>query len=632
LKNDEPLRLQQENHFEGYDMTQLPDHWLPKEFDTVPKMFRHFVQSRGDAVMLRQKEFGIWQAYTWRETGEIVSDISAGLLSLGLQPGEVISVLANTCKEWIWTDLAGLSAGAVVNGVYPTDAASQLEYLCNDSGTVTLFVENDEQLDKYLEVRERLPKVRKVIVFDMKGLSGVDDSDILSLDRLREAGRAFRKENPDALPRSLQSRGPADLAILVYTSGTTGKPKGAMMSHANIIAAAQALHQFMPKATRGERVSFLPLCHVSERIIGEYFSILSGAKMNFVENPDTIFENIREIQPDVFAAVPRIWEKLYSSVTIAIRESTPLQQWAYRKAIAVGEEAGRLRAQWKEVPAWLAFKTWVARKLVLNNVRRMMGLNGIELAITGAAPISPDLLRWYMALGIEVDELWGMTELAGAATCNPCGRPRFGSIGVPLPHTEVRISAVGEIEVRSPQVIMGYLNMPEKTAETMNDGWLRTGDVGRVDEDGYFYITDRMKDIIITAGGKNITPSEWENQLKFSPYVTDAVVIGDQRPYLSCLVMIDQENVEQWAQEHNIAFSDYRSLTRSKEIIDLIGAEIQKINTQFARVEQIKEFRLIETRLTAEDEEMTPTMKLKRKLVNQKYADLIESMYKSKAA
>ncbi len=597
-------------------------------FETVPKMFWHFVAERGDGPMMRQKELGVWQTYSYRDVGEIVAEIAAGLIQLGFEPGEVIAVLSNTCREWVWSDLAGLSAGGAVNGIYPTDSAAQVEYLCQDSGAVYLFLEDEEQLDKYLEVRDRLPGIRKVIVFDMEGLTRLEDPDIISLTVLRDLGRNKLLAQPDLVQARLASRSAHDLAVLVYTSGTTGKPKGAMLSHANILASTGTLLEFIPDNPRRERVAFLPLCHVAERIFGGYYSILSDARTNFVENPETVFENIREIQPDIFFAVPRIWEKMYSSVTIALKEATALEQWAYSKALAVGMKASRYREQWLEVPTWLKVQEWVARKLVLNNVRRMLGLNGTSMGVTGAAPISPELIRWYMALGLDMCELWGMTEVTGAATFNPAGRSKPGSIGIALPRTEVRVSEQGELLVRSPQVFMGYMNMPEKTAEVLVEGWMHTGDVGRVDEDGYFYITDRMKDIIITAGGKNITPSEWENQLKFSPYVTDAVVIGDKRAYLSCLVMIDRENVEQWAQDRNIPFSDYRSLTRNPEVVELIGDEIQKANVHFARVEQIKEFRLIENQLTAEDEEMTPTMKLKRRLVNQKYAELIESMYR----
>ncbi len=611
---------------------QAPFPPVPADIDTVPRLFRHAVATRGEAVMLRQKELGIWRAYTYAEVGVIVDELACGLAALGLRPGDVMSVLSNTCREWLWMDLAGLSAGAVVNGIYPTDAATQVEYLCNDSGSTLLVVENEEQLDKFLEVQERVPRVRHVVVFDMEGLARLDDARVMSLEALRELGRSQKAEQPGLVDERIASRGATDLAVLVYTSGTTGRPKGAMISHANVMAASRTLAEFLPRTSLRERAAFLPLCHVSERIFGEYYALLAGQVLNFVEDPETIFDNIREIQPDVFMAVPRIWEKLYSSVSTAMREATRLEQWAYRRALAIGERVGALRERRQPVPVLLGVRHWLARKLVLDNVRSLMGLGRVELAITGAAPISADLIRWYMALGIELNELWGMTELTGAATCNPQGRSRPGSIGVPLPGSEVRLSPQGELQVRGGQVFMGYLNLPEKTAEVFEDGWLRTGDVGRMDDDGYFYITDRMKDIIITAGGKNVTPSEWENQLKFSPYVTDAVVIGDRRAYLSCLVMIDQDNVEQWAQERSVAFSDYRSLTRSLEVVGLIAEEIEKINRRFARVEQIKQFRLIETQLSAEDEELTPTMKLKRSLVNRKYAALIDSMYEARAA
>jgi len=379
-------------------------------------------------------------------------------------------------------------------------------------------------------------------------------------------------------------------------------------------------------------MAFLPLCHIAERMGGEYFPLMTGSIINFVENPDTVPENVREIQPTTFTAVPRVWEKFYSSVLIRIRESTKSQQAAYAWAIGVGLKRAKLIEEGKAVPAGLDVVFKLARFLVLDNIRRMIGVHRARFLLTGAAPIAPDLVRWYMALGLNMVEVWGMTESCGAVTSNPVERIKPGSIGIATRHAEVKVSAEGELLVKGDSVFMGYLNLPEKTAETIRDGWLHTGDVGRVDSDGYFYITDRMKDIIITAGGKNITPSELENQLKFSPYITDTVVIGDKRAFLACLVMIDHENVEQWAQEHSIPFSDYKSLTRRPEVVNLIGEEVEKVNKLFARVEQIKQFRLIENKLTPEDEELTPTMKLKRKLVGEKYRDLIESMYSTKAA
>jgi long-chain acyl-CoA synthetase len=319
-------------------------------------------------------------------------------------------------------------------------------------------------------------------------------------------------------------------------------------------------------------------------------------------------------------------------VLIRLKEAGAFQQWAYRVAIGIGMRQARLREERKPVPAGLRLAFWLARLLVLNNVRKVIGVHRAKFLVTGAAPISPDLVRWFMALGLEMVEVWGQTESCGAVTSNPQGAIRPGSIGPKMSHAEVKISPEGELLVRGPTVFMGYLNLPEKTAETLKDGWLHTGDVGRVDDEGYFYITDRMKDIIITAGGKNITPSEIENQLKFSPFITDAVVVGDKRPYLVALVMIDHENVERYAQDNAIPFSNFASLCRRPEIQELIQSELDRVNKGFARVEQVKKFRLIEQKLTAEDEELTPTMKLKRKLVNEKYKDLIEAMYAREAA
>jgi long-chain acyl-CoA synthetase len=543
----------------------------------------------------------------------------------------VASVLANTSREWVWTDLAVLSMGGVCNGIYPTDAASQVQYLCADSATVALFVENDEQLDKYLEVSEHLPAVRKVVVFDMEGLGGLNDERVISLERLRELGRERLAAQPDVVSARQGTRAAHDVAILVYTSGTTGRPKGAMITHANLCAALSGaqtgIFEGMPE--RDERIAFLPLCHIAERLIGEYVPIMRRSVVNFVENPETVFENLREIQPHVFFAVPRVWEKIYSQVQITLSEAGKLQQAAYAWALGVGRELARCEAEQRAPGAWLALRGWLARVTVMDNVRRMTGLSRVTLGLTGAAPISPELIRWYWAMGIALREAWGMTETCGGGSINPRGKVRPGSIGIPGPGVEMRIAeGTHEILLRGPCVIKGYLNQPEKTAEAIDaEGWLHTGDVGRVDADGYFTITDRMKDIIITAGGKNVTPSEWENELKFSPYVTDAVVIGDKRAYLTALVMIDQENVEKYAQDHDVPFSNYASLTRAPEIVALIGREIERANAKFARVEQVKKFRLLETQLTAEDEELTPTMKLKRQLVQKKYAAMIESMY-----
>ncbi len=599
--------------------------------DTFPALFWNAVARRGDKVALRQKELGIWRGTTWRELGDTARAVGLGLVRLGFEPGETASVLANTRREWLYADLGVLGAGGVCSGIYPTDAASQVEYLMADSRSVYLFVEDEEQLDKALEVRARLPLLRKIIVFDMEGLHRFSDPMVISLEELVRLGAEHHRAHPELWEARLASRRPDDLAILIYTSGTTGRPKGAMLSHRNVLHSTRGHVAVLPQGEADERVCFLPLCHVAERIAGAYLSLYTGTVLNFVENPETIPENVREIAPTVFLGVPRIWEKFYSGVTIRLKEATPLQRRAYAAAIGLGRRVADRRIAGRPIPLALAFAFWLARTLVLNNVRKLIGVHRCKWILTAAAPISPDLLRWYMALGLEMIEAYGLTECSGAAAANPIGRPRPGSVGPSVPFGEIALSPEGEVLIHGDHVFQGYLNLPEKTAETIVDGWLRTGDVGRFDDDGYLCITDRLKDIIVTAGGKNITPSELENQLKFSPYVTDAVVIGDRRPYLTCLVMIDHDNVEKYAQDHDIPFTNFASLCRAPEIQSLVQAEIDRVNAAFARVERIKQFRLIENKLTAEDEELTPTMKLKRKLVNEKYKPLIDAMYREQA-
>jgi long-chain acyl-CoA synthetase len=614
-----------------WDLSHIqPETKVVLEGDTIPAMFWNAVEQRGDQVWMRQKELGIWRSWSWKQAGEAVREVAGGLLSLGFAPHETASILSNTLIEWVLADLAVLSCGGVANGIYPTDAASQVHYLCEDSGTTILFVEDDEQLDKALEVREQLPRLRKIVVFDMEGLRDLDDPGVISLDELRRLGREHNVRQPDEVMHRVKNVKPEDLAILVYTSGTTGKPKGAMHAHKGLVYTVRGYNTLVAQNEQDERMAFLPLCHIAERLGGEYFSLYTGSKLNFVENPETVPENVREIAPTVFTAVPRVWEKFYSGVMIGLKEASPLQQAAYGWSIKVGTEIADKVLAGQPVDGLLKFKFNLAKWIALNNVRKMIGIHRSRFLVTGAAPISPDLVKWYLALGVPMLEVWGMTETCGASTGVPATRIKPGSIGPAANYNEVKIDEqTGEILVRGPNVFMGYLNQPEKTAETIDaDGWLHTGDVGMVDEEGFFRITDRMKDIIITAGGKNITPSEFENELKFSPYITDAVVIGDKRPYLTVIIMIDQENVEKYAQDNDVPFSNYASLTRAPEVQALIQAEIDRVNRKFARVEQVKKFFLLDTQLSAEDEELTPTMKLKRKLVQQKYAPQIEAMYK----
>lgn len=618
-----------------FDIWPKQDIRLPvmPEGQTVAEVFDAAVRLRKDRIAVRQKELGLWRETSWAAMGEIVREIGMGLVALGLKPGDVASILANTRREWTYADYGIICAGGVSNGIYPTDAPVQCEYLLTDSGSRFVFVEDEEQLDKILEVRARTPLLSKIIVIETEGLTRFSDPQVMTLDALRQLGREAFAADPGEWDRRRAARGPDDLAILVYTSGTTGKPKGAMITHNNILSAIRIIaNESIRQNEDDQRMAFLPLCHVAERVGGQFLALYSGATLNFVENPETVPDNVREIAPTIFFAVPRIWEKFYSAVMIRLKEATPLQRAVYGWAIDQGRQAADLLIDGKPIPTGLKLKVWLGRVLALNNVRKAIGIHRCRFLVTGAAPISPDLIRWYFALGVPMLEVWGMTETTGAGSVVPIDHIKPGTIGKPTGAIEMAIGEHGEILARGPTIIKGYLNQPDKTAETIRNGWLHTGDVGSVDNEGFFRITDRMKDIIITAGGKNITPSEIENELKFSPYITDAVIIGDKLPYLTCLIMIDQENVEKFAQDNDIPFSNYASLCRAREVIDLIAAEVERVNRKFARVEQIKAFRLIDQRLTAEDEELTPTMKLKRNLVQKKYADLIAGMYRSSAA
>jgi long-chain acyl-CoA synthetase len=595
--------------------------------DTLPRLFRHVVAERGDAVAMREKDLGIWRAVTWRQYGERARRTGLGLVALGLRPRDVVSIIADNGPEWLYTDLGTMAVGGVTNGIYTTDSPRQVEYIVNDSGTRFFFAGDDEQLDKILDVRARCPALVKIIVYDLDGLHGFKDEQVMAFDDLLELGARYDREHPGAWDRLVEIARPDDLAILVYTSGTTGPPKGAMLSHRNILFQLGYADFIAEPRPGDQQLSFLPLSHVAERTFTVFYPLRTGATVNFAESIDTVPENIREVAPAVFFAVPRIWEKFYSGVALRMREASRLGRLAYGWALGVGMRVAESRIEGRPPSLLLRLLYQVADLVALDNVKRSMGLHRVRGAATGAAPIAPELIKWFMALGVEMREVYGQTENSGLATVMPRDRIKLGTVGVARADTELRLSPQGEILLRGPHVFLGYYKNPERTAQTIVDGWLHTGDVGRIDADGFVTITDRMKDIIITAGGKNITPSEIENQLKFSPYISDAVVVGDQRKFLSCLVMIDHETVAQFAQEKSVPFTNFASLCRAKEVQDLIWGEIERVNKQFARVETVKKFHLISELLTPEDEELTPTMKLKRAFVNRKYKDAIDAMY-----
>jgi len=596
--------------------------------DTIVKLFAQRCASLGARTAHREKDFGIWKSYSWSDYWTHAAWVGMGLRALGLQRGQVVSILSEDRKEWAYFDLGIQAVGGIASGVYTTDSAAQLAYLLTDSQSRFLIVENEEQLDKYLEIADSTPDVQKVIVLEDEGLHALSDPRVMFLDDLYALGKQAHEAAPETFGDEIAKSQPGDTALLIYTSGTTGMPKGAMLSNENIMAAITAGAHGLPAQESDEQLCFLPLCHILERDVSIYFPLAAKCTVNFAESPETVFSNLQEVSPMTFTAVPRVWEKIYSRVLIMAQEATWLGRVSFSQALKAGRKRADALATTGRVPVLTALNYALWDMLVLRNLRRMLGFDRMRRGGTGAAPISPELLKWYWSIGVPLVEGYGMTETSGIATINTPDDNRTGTIGRPVPGVSVRIADDGEIQTKGLNNFQGYWRNNEKSAESYTaDGWLRTGDVGRIDEDGYVTITGRLKDIIITAGGKNITPAEIESRLKFSHYISDAVIIGDRRKYLTALVMIDQENVEKYAQDNKVPFSDFASLCRAQAVQDLIRAEVEQVNREFARVEQIKDFRLIDVLLTAEDEELTATMKLRRSFVEKRHKALIDDMY-----
>ncbi len=600
-----------------------------QEQDTPARLFRLRCQQWSGQPALRRKRRGLWESVTWSEYYANARAIGLQLHDAGLERGAVVCVLAENRPEWLYVDMSAQCMGFAGNGIYPTSSADQVLYILQDSSAQAVFVENQEQLEKVLSVRDQCPLLRLIVVMERDGLRGFSDPQVHFFDDFLLEGMRRSAAEAQLFEQAIDQGRAQDLAFLVYTSGTTGAPKGAMILCSNVMFQLTQVKQYLAVKPGDKSLSFLPLCHIAERMASVFNPLAVGLIVHFPENAGTVTNDLREVAPHVLFAPPRFWEKMYSQIDLFMRDAIPLARWAYAKARESGAEVVDAKLSHQPVPAQ-AWTTQLVRWAALRNVKVFLGLQNVRSALTGAAPVPVELIRWFLTCGIELREAYGMTETAGFCASTPRGGIKLGWAGVRSSGTEMRIGAEGEIQIRGPNVFGGYLNLPEQTAEALDaEGWLRTGDCGELDENGYLAIRDRIKDILITSGGKNITPSHIESLLKFSPYITDAVVIGDGRNYLTCLVMLDQEHVSRHAQEHQIPYTDYTSLARAPDVAALIRSEIERINPQLARVEQIKDFRIIDTLLTAEDEELTPTMKLKRKVIARKYAPLISSMYAS---
>lgn len=593
---------------------------------TVPERFLQAVAERGNRVAMRHKRRGLWHAITWAEYGRAAQEVACGLVSLGVQPGQAVAIIGNNRPEWLFCDMGAQLAGCLSVGVYATNPPEQCAYVLGHSQARVFFVEDEEQLDKALQVRHQLPHLERIVVMDPEGLGDFSDPQVMTLDELRTLGRAAW--DPDGLRARLERASEDDVAILLYTSGTTGPPKGAMLTHRNLLWTAEALGRANPLYPTDTSLSFLPLSHIAERMLSVYLPLVWGFVVHFAESLDTLFQNLREVRPTILFAVPRLWEKLHAQLELHMQDADLFKRTAYRLAVSVGRRYALRRLRGEPVPARLRIAHGLAEVLVLRPLRHRLGLDRVRFAVSGAAPIAPEILEFYHGIGVRIREVYGQTEGSGPTTIHQGDRIRLGTVGQPLPGVEVRTAEDGEILVRGPNVFCGYFHDPEATAATLRDGWLHSGDVGEMDPDGFLRITDRKKDLIVNAYGKNVAPAYVENKLKASPYVHDAVVIGDRRPYLVALVVIDEDHVAQWAQDRRIPFSTFADLSGNEQVRELIAQEVERVNRTLSSPEQVKRFALLPKRLYQEDGEVTPTLKVKRKAIQEKYADLIESLYR----
>ncbi len=599
---------------------------ITKYPETLPGLLALNAQDLGECIGLREKDLGIWQEVSWREYQERVMYFCLGLEDLRLNRGDHLAIIGDNCREWIYADLAAQALGAVGVGVYATNPARQVAYVMGHSDAVIAVAKDQEQTDKILEVRESLPRLKKIVVIDMKGLRNYRDPIIVSYREVEQRGAQLSRENPVHYQELVMATRPRDVALMVYTSGTTGPPKGAMLTHKNLISICHQFEQILPMARNDQIVSYLPLCHVAERLMTLVQGLNFGYTANFTESVATVNESLYEISPTVFVGVPRIWEKMHAGILINIQDASRLKRHMFGLWMSVGKKVLEREVNGRPGPLDPLFRA-LGRWLLYGKVLDKLGLRRVRLALSGAAPISPEVLKFFRVLGLEIAQVYGQTEVTGVSHYQPGDDIHMGSVGMPLPGVDCRLADDGEILLKGETLFAGYYKDEAATRAAVVDGWLHTGDVGEFDEDGRLYITDRKKDILITSGGKNIAPSEIENRLKVSPYVNEAIVIGDARPYLTALIQVEMDTVSKWATDRGIPFTTFKSLSQQKEVRELVKKEVDQCNREFSQVETIKKFTLLDKELDHDDDELTATMKVRRTEVAERFKDLINKMY-----
>ena len=589
---------------------------------TIIDLFEEAVtrKSRPDALLVKREDG--FQPLSSEEVRSQVQGVVAGLMTLGVEPGDRIALLSENRPEWLVSDIAILSAGAIDVPVYPTLPSNQIEGLLNDAGVKIIILSTTEQLEKIKELQSKVPSLQTIVVMD---LEEPESDSLRSFNSLQDQGRQAWQRDPAGYLKVRQGIGPQDVATIIYTSGTTGPPKGVMLSHANIVANVLELCGVLDFDHKDRVLSLLPLSHIFERV-AHYLMFYCGVSIAYAESIEKVPLNMQEVQPTVVACVPRFFEKLYDRVMESRQLSSGLKRMLSDWAFGVGERHTRHILQGTTPPPGLAFQRFLASKIVFAKLQQRLG-GRLRFFISGGAPLDPSLAEFFLSAGILILEGYGLTETSPVIAVNQPNRFRFGTVGQPLPGLEVRIADDGEVLTRGPSVMLGYYNRPEETREVIKEGWFHTGDVGHLDPDGFLKITDRKKDLIVTAGGKNVAPQPIERLLKASPVLLNAVVLGDKRPYLCALVVPNAETITDYARDQGLSFGSYGELLQSPRIREFLMNAVEKSTAGLASFETVKKVIPVEKDFTIEDGELTPTLKVKRRIVEKRFKNEIEALY-----
>ncbi|MCX7850652.1 long-chain fatty acid--CoA ligase [Thermus sp.] len=594
---------------------------------TLPQLLRRRALEEGDRVALREKDYGIWNEITYAEYYEKVLLFAHGLLSLGFAPGERLAIIADNIPEWLYAELGAQAVRGISVGVYQSSLPAEIAYMLTYTGASIVVAEDQEQVDKLYEIRNEIPQVRHVIYEDPKGMRGYRDPWLLSFEEVLERGREHRKEHPQAVEKLLLSASPEEVCHLSSTSGTTGRPKAAMLRHRNLIHMGVALQEVDPLLPTDDYLSFLPLAWIGEQMMSVAMALTGGFAVNFPEAVETAMQDLKEIGPHVMFSPPRVWESIQSQIWVRMSESYAFNRFVYERLLRVGYRAAEYRMRGKPMPLGLRLAYWLADQVLFKPLRDQLGFLRLRRAYTGGAALGPDVFRFFHAIGVNLKQIYGQTEIIGIAFVHRDGDVRHDTVGLPIPGTEVRISEEGEILCRSDAVCAGYWERPEATAETFRDGWLHTGDAGYLTEDGHLVVIDRLSDVMRTQGGTAFSPQFVENKLKFSPYIKEAVVFGDRKPYLAAFINIDPQTVGKWAEDRGLAYTTYLDLSLKPEVAALVRQEVERVNGELPEELKIRRFVLLYKLLDADDEELTRTGKVRRGLIAKKYAPLVEALY-----